>query len=112
MARPTAMAGIGQLKSFVGKFINLWQSGIDASLQIQTSAGKAQVTFKAELGEDPLPHHHLAPPQMFVPGQARLRRRQRRADARHTAAEQADQQGAAAQADKRVGTDVQLYNKL
>ena len=96
MARPAAMAGLGQINSFVGKFINLWQSGLDASIQIQTSAGKAQETLQAGLGEAPPSVHH-APPQPSVPGLARLRRRQRRADAR-IAAEEADQQDEAEQA--------------
>ena len=97
---PAAMAGLGQLNSFVGKFVNLWQSGLDASLQFQTSAGKAHVTFKVELGEAPPPPLHHAQPQSFVPGPARLRHRQRRADARLIAAEEAEQQGAAEQADQ------------
>ena len=100
MSRPATMAGLMELNSFVGKFINIWQSGRDASLQIQTSAGKAQVTLQADLGEATPPR---APPKAVVPGPARLRRSQRRADERQAAAEQADQEQGAEQAGQEVG---------
>ena len=101
MARPATMAGLMELNSFVGKFINIWQSGRDASLQIQTSAGKAQVTLQADLGEVTRPPR--APPKAVVPGPARLRRSQRRADERQAAAEQAEQVQGAEQAGQEAG---------
>ena len=97
MVRPATMAGLMELNSFVGKFINIWQSGRDASLQIQTSAGKAQVTLQADLGE-------ATPPRASTKaGPARLCHSQRRADERQVAAEQADQEQGAEQAGQEVG---------
>jgi hypothetical protein len=94
------MTGLVELDSFVGKFINIWQSGHDASLQIQTSAGKVQVTLQADLGEAPPPR---APPKAVVPGPAHLCRSQRRADERQAASEQADQEQGADQAGQEAG---------
>ena len=50
------MAG-NELDSFVRKFINLWQSGCDAKLQIESEAGNAYVSLRVGLGHDPHGHH-------------------------------------------------------
>ena len=44
------MAGLVEMNSFIGKFVNLWQSGCDASLKIESSAGKASVVLQLHLG--------------------------------------------------------------
>ena len=76
------MAGLPQLNSFVSKFLNLWQIGCDASLHVETHAGKATIHLQVGLGQapplppsapPPPPHHHR------VPGPSRQRRTQRRA---------------------------------
>ena len=85
-----AGAGLVQIHSFAGKFINLWQSGFDANLHLETVAGKARVTLQSELGEAPTP---LRDDQTLqVPGPARLRRRQRRAEVRQADAENVETQ--------------------
>ena len=80
------MAGLPQLNSFVSKFLNLWQSGCDASLHLETHAGKATVHLQVGLGHAPPPS---APPSSHrrVPGPSRQRRTQRRALARAHAEE-------------------------
>ena len=82
------MAGLEQLNSFIGKFVNLWQTGFDASLELKTFNGEASVHFHVGLGQahclqkaQPRPHHHVSP--------SRVRRRARRAEARRQAAEEA-----------------------
>ena len=44
-----AMAGLVEMNSFIGKFVNLWQSGCDASLKIESSAGKLLLFFNLNL---------------------------------------------------------------
>ena len=44
------MAGLIELDSFVGKFVRLWQSGNDASLKVESKAGKATVILQLDLG--------------------------------------------------------------
>ena len=80
------MAGLPQLNSFISKFLNLWQSGCDASLHLETHAGKATVHLQVGLGHAPPPS---APPSSHrrVPGPSRQRRTQRRALARAHAEE-------------------------
>ena len=81
------MAGLQEFHSFVGKFVNLWQSGREATLQVNSLAGKATVSLKVELGQAlPLQPYHQ---HQREPGPSRLRRRQRRADTRKSA-DQAD----------------------
>ena len=48
-------AGPNELQSFVNKFINLWQSGCEASLVLETKAGNAYVNLKLGLGQAPIP---------------------------------------------------------
>ena len=96
------MAGLEQLNSFVGKFISLWKLGIDASLEINSNAaGDARVTIQAGIGQAQQLHHPV-PREQRVPGPARLRRRQRREDARKANAEQAKQEEAVEETDKEV----------
>ena len=60
------MAGL-QINSFIGKFVNLWQNGYEASLNFKTSAGKADIILQVGLGEaPPLPHPQV--PLHHVPG--------------------------------------------
>jgi hypothetical protein len=83
------MAGLAELNSFVTKFLNLWQSGCDASLQLKTRGGKAKITLQLGLGEAPPPPFSTPPPRR-VPGPSRQRRTERRALARKEAEEAED----------------------
>jgi hypothetical protein len=75
------MASIFEMNSFVGKFLNLWQSGRDATLQVETQTGQACVTLRLGLGEHPgQQHRKKASP-------SRQRRLDRRATARQVSAE-------------------------
>jgi hypothetical protein len=47
------MAGIQQLNSFIAKFVNLWQSGFDASLEVKAHAGEARILLQVGLGQYP-----------------------------------------------------------
>ena len=108
--RLAAMAGLSDLNSFVGKFLNLWQSGRDASLHLKTCDGKATVNLQLGLGQAPPPPSSEPPPR-HVPGPSRQRRTQRRALARQQAeqAEQAqaktDEEEAAENANEKVEKD-------
>ena len=78
------MADLKEFQSFVSKFVNLWKEGKDAKFQVCSYAGKATIKFELELGDVLLP-----PVNRRVPGPARLRRRERRQEARrkHSAEE-------------------------
>ena len=76
------MAGLLQLNSFVSKFLNLWQSGCDASLHVETHAGKAKIHLQVGLGQAPPPPSAPPPHHGRVPGPSRKRRTQRCALAR------------------------------
>ena len=78
------MAITFELNSFVGKFLNLWQTGRNASLKLESQAGKASVVLQLDLGY-PLPPPHL--PRHVSPAQHR--RRARREAARCNAEEAA-----------------------
>ena len=71
-----AMAG-NELDSFVRKFMNLWQSGWDAKLNLESEAGNVFVTLRVGLGEDPIGHHQQVVHHRGG-GPARQRRRERR----------------------------------
>ena len=75
------MAQLFELNSFVGKFVNLWQSGRNATLKLESQAGKASVILQLELG--------LQLPHQPVHGTSRDRRRQKRAEERNSAAAKA-----------------------
>ena len=71
-----------EIDSFVLKFKNLLLAGIDANLTINSNAGKAVLTLTAEVdvSSHAQPHHHLR-----HVGAARVRRREKRAEARAAA---------------------------
>jgi hypothetical protein len=77
------MAGLKELNSFLGKFVNLWQSGMEATLRIDSKAGQATINLEVGLGQAPQPEQH----PICKYGPSRLRRRERRADARKLAEE-------------------------
>ena len=76
------MAGLGEMNSFIGKFVNLWQAGCDANLKIVRRAGKASVVLQLGLGS-PFPQGH--PQAAHLTGNAHSQRRERRAAARQVA---------------------------
>jgi hypothetical protein len=86
------MAGLIQFNSFIGKFVSLWQQGVDANLSVTANAGKAWMQLQVGLGEaqQQEPQEHVR-----VPGPARLRRRQRRAEKRRQEAEKAKEEKSA-----------------
>ena len=97
------MAGPGHLKKLVGDFYRLWKTGHSASLKIRTQTGQAWATLQVGLGSyhpvPPPPHNELGrdglhpPPPHPIHGHAqgknsKLRRKEKRAEARRIAAEQ------------------------
>ena len=67
------MAGLKEYNSFVGKFFHLWQSGIEANLNIRSKAGEAFITLEAGLGKaPPMPHQQQQTPYQ-QPKPSRLR---------------------------------------
>ena len=79
------MAGLEPLNSLIGKFVSLWQAGLDASLELKTFQGEANAHIHVGLGQAPClqktqphPHHYSSP--------SHVRRRARRAEARRLAA--------------------------
>ena len=87
------MAELREFHSFVTKFVNLWKNGFEASLCVNSKAGDANINLQVGLGQAQLPEdlHHQR-----QPGPSRVRRRERRADAR-LKAEQASSKVAAAE---------------
>ena len=83
------MAGLEQLNSFIGKFVSLWQAGLDASLELKTFQGKASAHINVGLGQAPFLQKTRPPQPHHVPSPSRVRRRARREEARRLAAEQA-----------------------
>ena len=95
------MAGPGHLKKLVGDFYRLWKTGHSASLKIRTQTGQAWATLQVGLGSyhpaPPPPHNELGrdglhpppPHPLHAQGKnSKLRRKERRAEARRIAAEQ------------------------
>ena len=75
------MAGPSELASFVKKFENLWQSGRNATLHMETRAGNAFVNLYLDLGHAQDHHGHRNGDT------SRERRRQKRAAERQAAAQ-------------------------
>ena len=81
-----------ELGSFLQKFRSLWKSGLDAHLDVHTSAGQAWVGLRVRLGHAPGPLHGIQPFSTAHQarnrnGPARQRRRSQRAAARAAQAE-------------------------
>ena len=74
------MAGLTQFNSFIGKFVSLWQQGLDARLSVNSSAGQAWIQLHVGLGDAHRPQQQEPQGHVRVPGPARLRRQQRRAE--------------------------------
>ena len=102
------MAELGEINSFMGKFVSLWQSGRNASLKVESKAGQAHVTLQLDLGH---PLHHpqqQIPPPVLRP--SRVRRRQRRAAERQVVAD-AEKKAAAHDATKAEKADADVQEK-
>ena len=81
------MAGLKELDSFFGKFVQLWKNGIDVNLSVNASAGKAFVNLQAGLGEAlVLSKQHI---EHVVAENSRHRRQLRRAAASRDAEQDA-----------------------
>ena len=76
------MAGPVELENFVKKFVNLWQSGRNARLFVESQDGNAAVNLQQNLGEAQHRQGHVAGGQRAGGGPAQHRRRERRAAAR------------------------------
>ena len=74
------MAGTAELSSFVNKFVNLWQSGRNATLHVETNAGSAFINLRLDLGQAQQQYG------LREGGNSRQRRKARRAAERQTAA--------------------------
>ena len=68
------MAGLEQLNSFIGKFVSLWQAGLDASLELKTFHGEASAHIHVGLGQAPClqkthqtSHRFLSPSHLRSP---------------------------------------------
>ena len=53
------MSGLEELNSFVGKFVRLWQTGVESSLHLSSQGGKAFINLQAGLGQAPPIHPSL-----------------------------------------------------
>ena len=88
-----------EIESFITKFRVLWNSGLDAHLEVNSHAGQAWVSLRVRLGHDPgplQPHHQFEhPPSKSRNSPSRQRRRARRAAARA-------EQGTAAEANDPI----------
>jgi hypothetical protein len=71
-----------ELNSCIGKISSLWKGGFEASLNIQSKAGKASINLQVEL-EEALPVKKVSPSQ--------FRRKERRAEACRLADEAAEE---------------------
>ena len=77
-----------ELDTFIHKFKTLWNSGLDANLNVETHAGQAWVSLRVQLGKAPGPLHPHFPHHKPRHSPSRERRRVRRADARRKTAEE------------------------
>ena len=80
------------MHNFNLKFLQLWNAGHDAHLTVECWAGKATINLELTLGDKPLPTPPVCQvrPQPRQPGPSRLRRHERRAEARIAAENAAD----------------------
>ena len=81
---------VSEIDSFVCKFKYLWHAGFDATLKVDTNAGKAWVTLQAGLGRPSSHPPFLLPNQQLGhvvrrSGPARQRRREKREATRRAA---------------------------
>ena len=82
------MAGLEQFQSFIGKFVSLWNQGLDAKLNVESSGGEAWIQLQVGLGEAKVPEQDQDQEgNVHLAGPARQRRRQRRAEGRTQKAE-------------------------
>ena len=95
--------GLTQFQSFIGKFLSLWQQGLDARLRVNTSAGQAWIQLHVGLGDAHRPQQQEPQGHVRVPGPARLRRRQRRAEDRRQEAEKAKEKKSIKEASTEKG---------
>ena len=75
---------VSELDSFVKILQQLWNAGHNAHLDLETSAGKAWVGLRLELGPAPGPHRHQFHPTMKEESPSWQRRRARGAAAKLT----------------------------
>ena len=77
-----------EINSFIGKFLNLWKSGLDASLTLESHAGEASVSLRLGLGTYCATVPEVVDKPCFTKkvSPSQVRRRQQRAKARHDAA--------------------------
>ena len=87
---------VNEIDSFVKKFYQLWNAGFSAHLDLESHSGKAWVGLRVQLGDAPPGHlHHPLRPTYPQPlyrkpdSPSRQRRRDRRAAARQSEAEEA-----------------------
>ena len=80
-----------ELDSFIVKLKNLWKSGYDAHLNVETHAGEAWVNLHARLGLAPFPWPLQPQNQRNQNSPSRQRCRARRASARHGKAEETEE---------------------
>ena len=76
---------VTEVDTFIQKFRDLWQSGLDAHLDLDTHAGQAWVGLRVRLGHAPGPLHHQVQPNSQRKSRnspSRQRRRAKRASAR------------------------------
>jgi hypothetical protein len=81
------MAGLPQFHSFIGKFVSLWQQGLDAKPSVNSRAGQAWIQLHVGLGDGHGPQQQEPQGHVCVPTPARLRCREKRAEARRLEAE-------------------------
>ena len=99
------MATINELDTFVHKFKQLWKSGHDAHLDIESKAGKAWVSLHLCLNDEPGPlHQQFKLPKTTNP--SRDRRRQRREAARNQTIETKSEENNATEEEADVSNNI------
>ena len=107
---------VTELDTFVHKFYQLWNAGLNAHLDVDTHAGKAWVGLRVQLGHAPGPLHHQPHPLFVQPQKktvtpSRHRRRARRAAARLTAEEAVNQEPSNETATAKEATDNEIVEE-